>query len=135
MSYLYDKGREKFLTGAISWSSDTIKAILVDTGLYTPAQATDEFVSDIPSGARVATLASGMASKTTAAGVADAADITFPAVTGASCEAIVLFKDTGVAGTSPLICYIDSAVGLPVTPSGADIGITWDNGSNKIFRL
>jgi hypothetical protein len=34
-----------------------------------------------------------------------------------------------------LIAYIDTATGLPVTPGGGDIDITWDNGSNKIFKL
>ena len=132
---LYDKGREKFLTGAISWSADTIKAVLVDAADYTVNLSTHEFLSDVPSGARVATLASGLASKTTTAGVADAADITFTSVTGDPSEALVLYKDTGSAATSPLIAYIDTATGLPVTPNGGDISVTWDNGSNKIFKL
>jgi hypothetical protein len=131
---LYDKGREKFLTGALSWSSDTIKAALVDTALYAVNLAADEFLSAIASGARVAT-SSAFTSKTTAAGVADAADLLFAAVTGASCEALVLYKDTGSDTTSPLIAYIDTATGLPVTPSGSDIPVIWDNGANKIFKL
>jgi hypothetical protein len=47
----------------------------------------------------------------------------------------VIYKDTGTAATSPLIAYIDTATGLPVTPNGGDITVTWDNGSNKIFKL
>ena len=31
--------------------------------------------------------------------------------------------------------YIDTATGLPITPNGGDIIVTWDNGINKIFRL
>lgn len=131
---LYDKGREKFLTGAINWSSDAIKAVLVDAADYTVNLATHEFLSDIPSGGRVATSAN-FGTKTTTAGVADAADITFTAVTGDPSEALVIYKDTGSAATSPLIAYIDNATGLPVTPNGGDITVTWDNGSNKIFKL
>jgi hypothetical protein len=131
---LYDKGREKFLNGALSWGSDTIKAVLVDLAYYTQNLATDEFLSSIASLARVAT-SSAFTSKTYSTGVADAADLLFTAVTGASCEALVLYKDTGSDTTSPLIAYIDTATGLPVTPSGSDIPVIWDNGVNKIFKL
>lgn len=131
---LYDKGREKFLTGAISWSSDDIKVVLVDAADYTVSISTHEFLSDITSGGRVAT-SGNLSSKTTTAGVADAADVTFSAVTGDVSEALVIYKDTGSAATSPLIAYIDTATGLPVTPNGGDITVAWDSGSNKIFKL
>lgn len=131
---LYDKGREKFLTGAISWSSDNIKVVLVDSADYTVNISNHEFLSDVTSGGRVAT-SGNLASKTTTAGVADAADVTFSAVTGDQSEALVIYKDTGSAATSPLIAYIDTATGLPVTPNGGDITIVWDSGSNKIFKL
>jgi hypothetical protein len=130
---LYDLARQKFLTGAISWSTDDIKLVLVDTASYTVNLATDEFLSSIPAGIRVAT-SGNLASKTTTAGVADAADVTFAAVTGAQSEALVIYKDTGDAATSALIAYIDTATGLPVTPNGGDITIVWDSGS-KIFKL
>jgi hypothetical protein len=131
---LYDKGREAFLSGTISWSSDNIKVVLVDAADYTVNLSTHQFLSDVASGGRVATSAN-LASKTVTAGVADAADVTFSAVTGDQSEALVIYKDTGSAATSPLIAYIDTATGLPVTPNGADITVTWDNGSNKIFKL
>lgn len=131
---LYDKGREAFLTAAINWSSDNIKIVLVDAADYTVNLATHQFLSDITGVGRVAT-SGNLASKTVAAGVADAADVTFTAVTGDQSEAVVIYKDTGSAATSPLIAYIDTATGLPVTPNGADITVTWDNGSNKIFKL
>lgn len=131
---LYDKGREAFATGGINWTGDTIKAVLVDTGAYTVNLATHQFLSDIPSGARIATSAA-LGTKTATAGVCDAADVTHPAVSGASVEAVVLIKDTGSAATSPLIAYIDTATGLPVSPNGGDINIVWDNGANKIFKL
>jgi hypothetical protein len=50
--------------------------------------------------------------------------VTFTAVTGDVSEAVILYKDTGVAATSPLIAYIDTATGLPVTPNGGDITVT-----------
>jgi hypothetical protein len=131
---LYDLGREKFLKGEISWSDDNIKVLLVDTDDYTVNLATHEFLSDIAAGARVAT-SGNLGSKTTTAGVANAASATFSSVTGDQCEALVIYKDTGLVTTSPLIAYIDSATGLPITPNGGDILITWDTGANKIFKL
>jgi hypothetical protein len=131
---LYDNGRESFLRGEISWNTDDIKAILVDTALYTVNLDTDQFLDDIPGGAIVATSAN-LASKTTTDGVADAADVTFPTVSGATVEAVVLYQDTGVAATSRLIAYIDTATGLPVTPNGGDITVQWSAGANRIFRL
>ena len=48
----------------------------------------------------------------------------------------MLFKHTGSDATARLICYIDTATGLPFTPAaGQAVAITWDNGSNKIFKL
>lgn len=130
---LYDKGRAAIL-GGVDWSADNIKAVLVDTALYTVDLALDEFLSDIPVGARVATSAN-LASKTTTDGIADAADINFPSVSGASIEAVVLYQDTGVAATSPLLAFIDTADGLPVTPTGIDIAVQWSNAINRIFKL
>lgn len=131
---LYDKGRQRFLEAAINWSSDTIKVYLVDTGSYTANFSTHEYLSDVGSGARIAGPVT-LTSKTTTGGAADAADITFNSVTGASIEVILIEKDTGTEGTSPLIAYIDTATGLPITPNGGDIIVTWDNGANKIFKL
>jgi len=134
---LYDKGREKFLgpaSGQVNWINDNIKVVLVDSGAYTVNLATHEFLSDIPSGARIAT-SGNLASKTNTAGVADAADFTFTAVSGVQSEYLVIYKDTGTASTSALLAFIDTATNLPVTPNGGDITVQWDNGSNKIFKL
>ncbi|MGH7866810.1 MAG: hypothetical protein ACREP9_04025 [Candidatus Dormibacteraceae bacterium] len=131
---LYDKGRQKFLEGSVAWLTDDIKVVLVDGADYTVNLGTHEFLSDVASGGRVAT-SGNLASKSSTAGVADAADVTLTGVSGDQSEAVVIYKDTGSAATSPLIAYIDTATGLPVTPNSADINIAWDNGSNKIFKL
>lgn len=131
---LYDKGRQKFLEGSISWTSDNIKAVLVDSALYTRSLSGDEFLSAIASGARVAT-SSNMTGKTATAGVADCDDFTFATVTGAQCAYVVFYKDTGSAATSPLICCDDTAANLPVTPNGDGIDVVIDSGSNKLFKL
>ena len=131
-SALYDKGRQGFLDGTIDWDTNNIKAILVDTGTYTVNLATHDNLDDVSG---IVATSGNLASKTVTDGVADAADVTFTAVSGASVEAVILYQDTGTAATSRLIAYIDTGTGLPVTPNGGDITIQWDNGANKIFKL
>ena len=136
---VYSKAKERALTNdGIQWSTGDIKAVLVtetDAGGDNYAfSAAHEFLSSIDANARVAT-SGNLASKSVTNGVADAASVTFTAVTGHQCDCVVLYRDTGDPATSELIAYIDSATGLPVTPNGGDITIEWDTGANKIFAL
>lgn len=134
-SGLYDTGREGFLGATIDWDADTIKVTLVDAADYVVDLATHDFYDDI-TGAGIVATSAALASKTKTAGVADAADFTFTAVTGDPCEALVIWQDTGgVSSTDALIAYIDAGTGLPVTPNGGDINVAWDAGANKIFKL
>jgi hypothetical protein len=95
----------------------------------------DEFLDDIPTEARIAT-SGNLDNKSTLLGVFGADSVTFLTVTGDELEALVIYKDTGDAETSPVIAYLDSAAsGLPLTPNGGDIIIGWDTGVNKIFKL
>lgn len=131
---LYDFGRENILGADIDWDANTIKITLVDAADYTKDLATHDAYNDVTVAGRVAT-SSALASKTKTAGVADAADVTWTAVTGDQSEQIIGWKDTGVESTSLLIFNIDTATGLPVTPNGGDIIVQWDNGASKIFKL
>lgn len=134
MSALFGKAKDKFLSGTCSWTNDTIKAVLVSAG-YTVDLVNHEFLSDIPSGARVATSAE-LGGKTVSGGAADAGDFWFTAVQGAQCPYLVTFRDTGSAATSDLISFHDSATaGLPLTPNGGDVLVKIDNGADKLFRL
>lgn len=133
---LYDKARQRFLEGQINWNTDTIKAMLIDTGAYTANFSSHEFLSDVGTSARISgTVGLTLTGKATAGGAADASDVTFTSVSGPSIEAILLYKDTGTEATSPLIAFIDTGTGLPITPNGGDIIVTWDNGPNKIFKV
>lgn len=130
---LYPKWKEALLqfTTNNNLSSGTVKVALIDTGTYT-YNAADQFWSSA-SAASVGTPQT-IGSKTFTNGVFDGADVTFTAVTGSSVEALVLYIDTGTAGTSPLVAYIDTSVtGLPVTPNGGNITITWN--ASGIFAL
>ena len=137
---LYPKYKEKLLNpGTLGSSSgtavdlvdDTIKIALVDTGVYTYS-TTHEFYSSASSA--VIGTSQTLTSKTVTDGTFDAADVTFTSVTGSSVEALIVYKDTGTASTSPLICYVDvAASGLPVTPNGGNITVTFN--ASGIFSL
>jgi hypothetical protein len=75
---LYAKGKEKILSASINFVSDTIKVALVKN-TYPQNLATDEFYSDIS--AYVIGTPQTLGSKTTTAGVFDAGDATYTAVT------------------------------------------------------
>lgn len=135
---LYEKWKEQLLqfTANNNIVAGNTKVALIDTdagtGGYT-FNATDQFFSSIPAGAIVGTPVA-LASKTATNGVFDAADVSFTGVTGDTVEALLIYIDTGTAATSPLVAYIDSTVtGLPVTPNGGNIAITWN--ATGIFKL
>lgn len=128
---LYPKAKEKFLDALIDMPTDTIKIALIDTGVYTYSSS-DEFWSSA-SAAEIGTSVT-LASKTITGGVFDADNVTFTSVSGASVEALIIYKDTGFAATSPLILYIDvAASGLPVTPNGNNIDVQFN--ASGIFAL
>ena len=149
-----------------------------------------------------------LTSPTVTSGVADAADVTFTSVTGATVEGVMIFRDTGTTTTSRMVALIDgrqivtvaaaptgtyttvaverlrggipnatvlafsngqsvtlnavanagdrtitvsstsvaltagsradapiTGAGLPVTPNGGNITVTFDSGANRIFKL
>lgn len=131
---LYDSGREKFLGGDIDWDADDIKLAFIDEGDDSIQLATDDFLDDRLSASIVAR-SNAFGTKTKVAGVADAANVTVSTVTGDQFESIDIFADLGADDASPLIANIDTATGLPFTPSGGDIEVQWDDGANKIFKL
>jgi hypothetical protein len=132
---VFKLGVQALISGGINLSTDTIKVALVRG--YTPNATTHQFLSDVTGGGGGTIVATSVALSTVsvALGVFSAANVTFTSVAaGAAAAYLVLYKDTGVAGTSPLIAWIDTATGLPVTPDGGNIQITWDTGANKIIN-
>lgn len=131
---LYDSARKGYLEGQFNWLADTVKVLLVSTSAYTVNAGTHKFLSDISGSARIAGPVT-LTGKSTDGGAADANDATFTAVSGGAIGAIVIYVDSGQEATSPLLTYLDTATGLPITPNGGDIIITWDNGANKIYKV
>lgn len=129
---LYDKGRQGFLDGSIDWDTDDIRLAALSAG-YVPNLNTHQFVSDL--GANIVARSSALTSKTATDGVADAADVTLEAVSGAQITRLALFKHNASDAAARLIALFDTGTGLPVTPNGGPINVVWDNGANKIFKL
>lgn len=129
---IYPKAKQAFLKADLDLDSE-VRVILVDLADYTYSGAHD-FLDDVPSGAIVATMAAGVASKTFTDGAFDHADFAFSAVTGDPSEALIWYQHTGTGSTSPLICFMDTGVtGLPVTPNGGDINVTVN--ASGVFSL
>lgn len=138
---MFDPGREGFLDGTIDWDTAVIKAALVRGYTFSAAH---KFVSDVTgAGGTLHVTSSALASKTVTSGVADAADVTYTAVTAnATNHYILVFQASAVTGGADvaataqrLICYLDTGTNIPVQPNGGDITIAWDSGANRIFKL
>lgn len=142
MSFVYDKAREAFLgisSGSINWINDVIKATLVSSS-YVPDQTNHQYV--VPSltqhtGSWTSQL---LVSKSATNGEADAGDITFLNVpTGNVISYLAFYKESGTSNQSQwqLIALLDSnhITGLPLTGSGASVSISFNNSTNKIFKL
>lgn len=140
---LYGKFKEAALshTPSIDFDADTIMVILAgQSAAYTPNASTDDFFNDIVgpygnSGGTAFNSGATLGTKTVTLGVFDSADPTLTTVTaGNACEQIVLYKSITDGPSSPLIAWMDTATaGLPVTPNGGDILITWN--ASGIFGL
>lgn len=132
---LYTKAKEALLEGLLDLTDDTLKICLVKS-TYTVNLSDHQYLSDIGS-SNIAATSTSLLGKTTSNGIFDAENLTIEDYGTSGFNYLVLFKDTGVASTSRLIAYIDTADGLPVSSSSSTISITinWSNAINKIFTL
>jgi hypothetical protein len=128
----YNKFVQGQLTGShfIDFDGDTIKLMLT-TSSYTPDKDTHEFKSSVTnevSGTNYTAGGNALAGKTVGLNTTsdfiywDATDLTFTNVT-ITFRYGVLYKDTGTAGTSALIAWID--FGANQAPSGIDFLVQW----------
>jgi len=135
-SALYPLFKQKLLSqvDAIDFDADTIRCIFV-TSSYTYSTAHD-FFADLTStqgdGGTGRANGEQLITPTLTNGVLDADDTVFASVSITSANAIILYKDTGVDGTSPLIAYID---GISFSVTAGQVTIQWDAGASKIFAL
>ena len=115
----------------VDTSTDGPFVALVDTGTYTYSAAHD-FFNDLSG---IVGTDQRVTAPTVADGTFDGADLTYTAVSGATVEALVIYRHNSGANTTwKLVAYIDTSVtGLPVTPNGGNITVTWN--ASGIFTL
>ena len=105
--------------------------IMVDTGTYT-YNSSHQFYSSLSG---LVGTEQQITTPTVTNGTFDGDDVTYTSVSGASVEALVIFrKNAGANTTWRLVLYEDTSVtGLPVTPNGGNITVTWN--ASGIFLI
>lgn len=124
-SAIYPSFKTDIQNGGIDLDTDTIKVMLV-TSSYTYSAAHDranDITNEVASGGGYTTGGATLASKTLAAGVFDAADVTWPTST-ITARGAVIYKSTGTAANDPLIAYID--FGSDKSSSSGTFTIAWN---------
>jgi hypothetical protein len=111
-------------------------ANIAGSGAYTSGGrmlplGTWQFYSDLSAGVVGTPVA--LTTKTYTKGVFDADDVTWTSVTGNASAAVVFYIDTGTAGTSRLVYLLASGTGLPVTPNGGNISVTFN--ASGLWRI
>lgn len=137
-AFLYAKAMLALANKEIDWNSDTIKVALCTSG-YTPDQAAHDYFNDVTNevaagggyAAGGATLGTPTAASSGNVATFDGVDTTWAASTITAAKAVIYDAQTGVAGTSPLIGWVD--FGGDVSTTSGEFKITW-NGSG-IFTL
>ena len=128
---VYNSYKKDVLDGTIDLVNDTIKVALC-TSSYTPDIDAHSFFDDITNevvGTGYTAGGETLGTKTTTQdntddeGVFDAADTTWSSSTITARYAII-YKDTGTASTSPLICYVD--LGEDKTSVSGDFTLSWN---------
>lgn len=121
----------------VDLDTDNIDVSLLDTedaGTITASFVDYDEVDNVVSGGVVATGDLPSISSITDGVVTLSGALTFTTVTGDQSEWLTVWKNSGTPATSPLIITWDTAsTGLPVTPNGGDIIVTW--GSNILVTL
>jgi hypothetical protein len=104
---------------------------LVNTSSYTYS-STHQFYSSLSG---VVGTDQQLTTPTATNGTFDADDVTYTAVTGSTVGALVVYrKNAGANTTWRLVMYEDTSVtGLPVTPNGGNIVVTWN--ASGIFLI
>lgn len=138
-SIIYNAAPYQLMRAGINLASDTMKVALV-TSSYTPNQDSHDFFNDVTnevSGtgytAGGATLASPTVTQDNTNNLAyfDATDSAWTITTSIVPRGAVIYKDTGSAATSPLLCYID--FGSDYTISNGTLTLQW--AATGIFRI
>lgn len=132
MSILYPSIKESFLTGAVNLLTANVRIQLVSASYI--VSTGHHFFSDVVGGGRVGSPRT-LTGKVATDGAFGAAAVTFPGLTGSAIVGAVLYVDSGSESTSPLVCYLDTGNGLPISPDGGAVTWYFETGTTRIFAL
>lgn len=129
---IYNSFKGAIMDGGVDLDTDTIKVALV-TSTYTPDQDTHDFFDDVTNEVSGTGYTAGgetianddvTVDTTDNEGVYDGDDVTWASST-ITARGAVIYKSTGTASTSPLICYLD--FGSDQSSSAGDFTIQWNS--------
>ena len=134
---IYNAAKKEFGDGDIDWLVDTIKVALV-TG-YTPNIDTHVDYADISAsevsgtgytvGGETLTGKTSTVNVTTDLAEFDAANVVWTGLDVGTPSHAIVYKDTGAAPTSLLICYVE----ITTASNGSNYTIQW--GANGVFTI
>lgn len=127
-SGMYTFGLLEIMRGNVDCINDDLSAVLVSSA-YSPALSSGQYQSEIPDASIIGEV--HLISKAFSGTALTADPATFTNLeTGKSCSGVVILNDTGNAGTSQLIAYLEIA---PFTTDGSSIVLSWN--AAGIFEL
>ena len=128
---IYNNAKKLLLNGGLDLDTDTIKVALT-TSSYTPDQDAHDFFDDVTNEISATGYTAGgatlsgvtvTADNTNNRGVFDANDTSWTTATITNARYAVIYKSTGSAATSALICAID--FGADYSNTAGTFLITW----------
>lgn len=129
----YPLGLDKFVSGQISWTSDTIKLAAVDS-TYTYSAVHEFYDAVSPSTLGTVQTITGRAVLT--GGVLDGDSVNYPGVIlGETVTGLVIYKDTGNTATSPLLFFMDTnddGTTISRAGDGSTIVVLWSSTAQRI---
>lgn len=136
----FTPGIEGLMSAEIDLDTAVIKAAFVRSYTFSAAH---KFVSDVTGAGGVLNgTSAALANKVVTGGVFDADDTSASTTASAVNHGVLLFQSSAVTGGADVaasaqrvIAYYDSGTGLPVQPGTGTTPITWDSGTNRIFKI
>jgi hypothetical protein len=128
---IYNSFKKQLLNAGVNFGTSDINVMLVSSS-YTPNEDDDDFQDDVTgevsgigytSGGATLTGGTVTQDNTDNEAVYDADDVTW-GTSSVTARGAVLYKNTGVGSTSPLIAYID--FGSDQTSSSGNFTIQWN---------
>jgi len=126
----FPAGGELVLGAGVNFLTDDLKVTLLPASF--DSSGTYRFLADV--GTTLGT-AQALTGRTITGGVFNADDVEFGAVPGGSPGSVLLYKDTGVPETSPVLQRITQVAGFPFAANGGAFTLRWSDGALKIFSL